>query len=279
MSSLKVSAINLNSGENTKISIAGNDLDLLLSANGVNGVTVDSNGRVGIGTTSPATPFEVTRFGTYAWTPTGSEIGIFGRPGSGNNSVMALVSDAISRFCFSSVTLRDAAYVTHSHTTSLFEIVNTPSNAVISFSTAGIERMRLDNVGRIGINTSTPTSNLHVVGNAFVSSAISDGKGDVRDLIINNQIASYGLVVTDAGKTVSITTGNVFVPNAVFTAGQAVSVYNNSAASITVTQNSSVTMYLAGTATTGNRILAQRGIATVLCVAANTFVISGAGLS
>ena len=38
-------------------------------------------------------------------------------------------------------------------------------------------------------------------------------------------------------------------------------------------------MYLAGTATTGNRTLAQRGVATVLCVGTNTFVISGAGLT
>jgi hypothetical protein len=38
-------------------------------------------------------------------------------------------------------------------------------------------------------------------------------------------------------------------------------------------------MYLAGSATTGNRTLAQRGIATILCVASNTFVCSGAGVT
>jgi hypothetical protein len=38
-------------------------------------------------------------------------------------------------------------------------------------------------------------------------------------------------------------------------------------------------MYLAGTATTGNRTLAQRGLVTVLCVASNTFVINGGGLT
>jgi hypothetical protein len=37
-------------------------------------------------------------------------------------------------------------------------------------------------------------------------------------------------------------------------------------------------MYLVGTSTTGNKTLAQRGIATVLCVGTNTFVISGGGL-
>ena len=38
-------------------------------------------------------------------------------------------------------------------------------------------------------------------------------------------------------------------------------------------------MYLVGTSTTGNRTLAQRGLATIVCVASNTFVISGGGLS
>jgi hypothetical protein len=38
-------------------------------------------------------------------------------------------------------------------------------------------------------------------------------------------------------------------------------------------------MYLVGTATTGNRTLAQRGVATVLCVGTDTFVIMGGGLT
>ena len=64
-----------------------------------------------------------------------------------------------------------------------------------------------------------------------------------------------------------------------FSAGDAISIYNNSASSQIITQGGSVTMYLAGTSITGNRTLIQRGVCTVLCVASNTFVISGAGLS
>jgi hypothetical protein len=64
----------------------------------------------------------------------------------------------------------------------------------------------------------------------------------------------------------------------VFSAGDIVSIYNNSATNQTITQGGSVTMYLIGTSTTGNRTLSQRGIATVLCVGTNTFVISGGGL-
>ena len=36
---------------------------------------------------------------------------------------------------------------------------------------------------------------------------------------------------------------------------------------------------MAGTATTGDRTLAQRGVATVLCVGADEFTISGGGLT
>lgn len=95
---------------------------------------------------------------------------------------------------------------------------------------------------------------------------------------INPQTVAYQLAATDVGRAVS-TNSAVTVNGAVLSAGFNCSIFNNSAASITLTSGTGVTMYIAGTATTGNRTLAQRGIATLLCVAANTFVISGAGLS
>jgi hypothetical protein len=95
----------------------------------------------------------------------------------------------------------------------------------------------------------------------------------------NAQTSAYTLAITDVGKHISITTGGVTVPAGVFAAGDIVSIYNNSSSGQTITQAASVTLRLAGTATTGNRSLGQRGIATVLCVASNEFVISGAGLT
>jgi len=95
----------------------------------------------------------------------------------------------------------------------------------------------------------------------------------------NAKTASYTLVVGDVGKYINITTGGVTVPSGVFSSGDVVSIYNNSSSSQTITQGASVTMYLVGTATTGNRTLAQRGVVTVLCVASNTFVITGGGVT
>ena len=85
--------------------------------------------------------------------------------------------------------------------------------------------------------------------------------------------------MSDAGKYINISTGGVTVPSAVFASGDVISIYNNSASNQTITQGSGVTMYLAGTSTTGNRIIAQRGIATILCVGSNTFTVIGGGLS
>ena len=44
-------------------------------------------------------------------------------------------------------------------------------------------------------------------------------------------------------------------------------------------QSASPVVTQAATTNTGSRTLAEYGVATVMCVAANTFVISGAGLS
>lgn len=95
----------------------------------------------------------------------------------------------------------------------------------------------------------------------------------------NSQTTGYTFVVGDAGKHISITTGGVTVPSGIFAIGDVVSVYNNSGSNQTITQGTSVTLRQAGTASTGNRTLAQYGIATVLCVASNTFVITGTGLT
>jgi hypothetical protein len=95
----------------------------------------------------------------------------------------------------------------------------------------------------------------------------------------NARTSAYPLVASDAGKHVSITTGGITVPSGVFAVGDAISIYNNSASSQTITQGGSTTLRLAGSASTGNRTLAQYGLCTILCVASNTFVVSGAGVS
>jgi hypothetical protein len=119
-----------------------------------------------------------------------------------------------------------------------------------------------------------------VNGDTFANQ-VNDSKGDVRSVPINGRSGAYNLAATDNGKMISITTGGVSVLQNVFADpyGQIVSIYNDSNSSQTITQGTGVTLRLAGTAATGNRTLARYGVATITCVAANTFVISGAGIT
>ena len=153
------------------------------------------------------------------------------------------------------------------------------ANSVIISSTTGF----LSNSSSIQYFTSN--NNLVLTGNVIIGGAISDSIGEVRTIVQNAQsgAGSYTLVATDAGKHIYVTgAGGVTMPISIFTVGQAITIVNNTAASITITAPSAGTMYLAGTSTTGNRTLALRGIATVLYVVAGatpTIIASGAGLT
>lgn len=165
-----------------------------------------------------------------------------------------------------------------------------PATGDIGFTLNGIERVRIKPNGSVGIVTNTPSANLHVVGNTLITGNINtsgnviasgnmiDVNGDVRKIPLHDKGTAYTLVAADNGRTIA-SNAAITVPAAVFSAGDAVTLYNNSAATITITQGASVTMYQAGTANTGNRSLGQRGLATLLCVAANAFVITGASIS
>jgi hypothetical protein len=125
-----------------------------------------------------------------------------------------------------------------------------------------------------------PVSISGSTGITATTGSINDSLGNIRKVIVNNQTAAYGLTANDVGQTISITTGGVYVPNTIFTAGDNVVIYNNSNSSQTITPNSGVVMFEAGNTNYGGaRTLGGRGIATVYCVAANSFVISGVGLT
>jgi hypothetical protein len=84
--------------------------------------------------------------------------------------------------------------------------------------------------------------------------------------------------VGDVGKCIAVTAG-ITIPNATFAAGDAVSIYNNSASAITITQGASLTLRQAGTTNTGNRTLDARGMATIWFNSSSEAIISGAGVS
>ena len=115
--------------------------------------------------------------------------------------------------------------------------------------------------------------------NTTFAGTVSDSKGDVRKIVQNYQTGAYTLVVGDAGKCITITTGGVTVNQSIFAAGDAVTIINHSGSDQTITQGSSFTLHNAADAATGNRTLAGRGMATIWFENVNEAYISGAGLS
>jgi hypothetical protein len=137
------------------------------------------------------------------------------------------------------------------------------------------------NTGQFNTLTGNTAGFTTVTGTTVTGQTINDNIGNVRRIPQNTQTSSYTLAAGDSGKHV-FTTAGVTVPSGVFTVGEAVSIYNNTTGNITITEGTNVTLRQAGASGTGNRTLAQRGLATVLCVSGangTEFVIGGAGLS
>ena len=98
-----------------------------------------------------------------------------------------------------------------------------------------------------------------------------------RGIPQNAQTGAYTLVLADAGKHISNTTGGFVIPangTTAFPVGTTIVVYNNSASTQTITITTD-TLRLAGTASTGSLTLAQRGLATCVKVASTEWVASG----
>ena len=130
----------------------------------------------------------------------------------------------------------------------------------------------------VGISTDvTIGRHVNVVG-VVTAATINDSGGNIRAITSNSKSGAYDLDVDDVGELINTSSG-VSVLSGVFSAGDAVTIFNSSTGDITITEGSSVTMYLAGSSTTGDRTLSQKGVATVLCVGTDTFTILGGGLS
>ena len=93
---------------------------------------------------------------------------------------------------------------------------------------------------------------------------------------INAPISSTTTTVatSDVGKVISLSAG-ITIPDATFSAGDVVTLFNNTSGSLTVTC-SITTAYIAGTNTDVATVsLATRGLATVLFVSSTVCVIAG----
>ena len=112
-----------------------------------------------------------------------------------------------------------------------------------------------------------------------VTGTVSDSKGELRNIPQLSKSAQHTLVTADAGKHVFSSTGGwILNASTDLAIGDAITLINNSGSDQTLTVTGA-TCYNTADATTGDRILKGRGMATLICVAADTYYISGSGLS
>ena len=133
----------------------------------------------------------------------------------------------------------------------------------------------------VGTTTGTAdsTGDITIAAAALVTSTVEDSKGDLRSIPSNAQGSAHVAVAADAGKAIYISTGGVTFNNSVMSAGDAVTIINDSGSDQTITQGSGCTIHNSANASTGDRVLASRGMATLWFSGADTAYISGAGLS
>lgn len=92
----------------------------------------------------------------------------------------------------------------------------------------------------------------------------------------SDKTTSYTLATSDVGEFVGVGTGgSVTIPNSTFSAGDIVSIFNNTTGNITITC-SITTAYIAGANTDKDTMtLATRGVATVLFISGTVCVVTG----
>lgn len=110
------------------------------------------------------------------------------------------------------------------------------------------------------------------------SSGAIEASGTFRARAALSSETSGTLTAASANKRVKATAG-VTINDGVFAAEDAIEIYNDSDSSITLTQDTGMTLRLAGTTSTGNRTLAARTIAYVYFDTNADAAVAGSGAS
>ena len=148
-------------------------------------------------------------------------------------------------------------------------LINATSGGIVSTG---------DSTATLDIQTGGVTAISIGSGQSVTISSLADANGSLRDTPSAGaaKTSDYTLTISDIGEFVTVgTSGSITVPNDVFSAGNAVSIYNDTTGNVTITC-SITTAYIAGTdSDKATMTLATRGIATFLFI--NPSVCVGTG--
>ena len=124
----------------------------------------------------------------------------------------------------------------------------------------------------------TPVLGTPSSGNLDSCTADGTNKVGYRNIPpVGAKTSSYTLTAADVGEFVELGTGgSIVVPASVFAAGDAISIFNNTSASISCTCSAVTTIYKGGTdADISSFSVTTRGVATILFITATTAVVTG----
>jgi hypothetical protein len=159
---------------------------------------------------------------------------------------------------------------------------NTITGAKIASTTITGDKIGLNaitgNLIASGVTLTAPALGTPASGN--LTSCTADGTNKVGYLNIPNsgaKTSSYTLVLSDVGKFIELgTSGTVVVPASVFAAGDAISIFNNTSATIACTCSAVTTVYKGGTdADISTFSVTTRGVATILFITSTVAVVTG----
>ena len=143
--------------------------------------------------------------------------------------------------------------------------------------------LNVDNLRAVGSGTSvTCLSNRLETTNINSTGIVTASSVNAATNVPAGQTGSVTLAASDAGKFVAAS-GGITLPAATFATGDAITIYNNTGGSITLTCSAPAAVYLGSDGSTKTSIaLALRCVCTFFCVdgAGNgTFVCTGGGIS
>ena len=192
--------------------IASDATSTLQITTGANiGINVDTNGNIGIGTTTPIKPFDLRKNQN---TDTTALIENYQNAGDAGDGTAAFAQLAISNraeadgdgrlhlYTFGRNYTTNGKYVQNSGLiesgaglTGGFGFSASGTGTKINFYTDDLERMRITDVGYVGIGTKNPTSTLEVVGDVNVTPGPADtapGSFTVNSGFITSPYGSFG---------------------------------------------------------------------------------------
>jgi hypothetical protein len=153
-----------------------------------------------------------------------------------------------------------------------------------SFTSANLAAALTDETGSgANVFATSPTLVTPILGtptSGNLSSCTADGTNKVgyRNIPPSGaKTSSYTLVAADVGKFVELGTGgSVVVPAGVFAAGDVISIFNNTSATIACTCSAITDVYKAGTdADISSFSVTTRGVANILFITATRAVVTG----